>query len=329
MTPDPGLVAWVVFLVLGGLSVFAAIGMTITMSMYRAGLALMISFLALAGLFFQLGADLIGLVQVMMNVAGMSLMILFMVMLMMDPGGEMMWDMARQMKMPGIGAYKMGMPPGALARPGSARDPEAQMMVDMAMSTGQVRWALPISIGVTVALAAVVVRPIWPTTSQAPSRDAVTVVGELLLSKYMIAFEGAALLIVSGIVAAVMLGRRESDDRAAARTATPSVLTADGALAVPAAERYTCPMHPEVVRDVPGDCPKCGMTLERQALPDTDPPQPTGMAHDAPADKNGREVMTMTDKTDAKTFTCPMHPEVTSSSAGKCPKCGMTLVPKT
>ena len=25
---------------------------------------------------------------------------------------------------------------------------------------------------------------------------------------------------------------------------------------------YTCPMHPEVVRDAPGTCPKCGMTLE-------------------------------------------------------------------
>ena len=25
---------------------------------------------------------------------------------------------------------------------------------------------------------------------------------------------------------------------------------------------YTCPMHPEVQQDHPGDCPKCGMTLE-------------------------------------------------------------------
>ena len=25
--------------------------------------------------------------------------------------------------------------------------------------------------------------------------------------------------------------------------------------------KYTCPMHPEVVQDKPGKCPKCGMTL--------------------------------------------------------------------
>ena len=27
-------------------------------------------------------------------------------------------------------------------------------------------------------------------------------------------------------------------------------------------------------------------------------------------------------------FVCPMHPEVKQSQPGKCPKCGMTLVPK-
>ena len=26
--------------------------------------------------------------------------------------------------------------------------------------------------------------------------------------------------------------------------------------------RYTCPMHPEIVRDAPGSCPICGMALE-------------------------------------------------------------------
>jgi uncharacterized protein involved in copper resistance len=32
--------------------------------------------------------------------------------------------------------------------------------------------------------------------------------------------------------------------------------------------------------------------------------------------------------TAAAMYVCPMHPEVTSSAPGKCPKCGMTLVKK-
>lgn len=29
----------------------------------------------------------------------------------------------------------------------------------------------------------------------------------------------------------------------------------------PAIKKYTCPMHPEIISDIPGDCPKCGMEL--------------------------------------------------------------------
>jgi Cu+-exporting ATPase len=32
------------------------------------------------------------------------------------------------------------------------------------------------------------------------------------------------------------------------------------------AGQYTCPMHPEVVRNEPGDCPKCGMALEPRTV---------------------------------------------------------------
>ncbi len=35
----------------------------------------------------------------------------------------------------------------------------------------------------------------------------------------------------------------------------------------PAGTKYTCPMHPEIVRDGPGDCPKCGMALEPMGIP--------------------------------------------------------------
>jgi FtsP/CotA-like multicopper oxidase with cupredoxin domain len=60
---------------------------------------------------------------------------------------------------------------------------------------------------------------------------------------------------------------------------------------------YVCPMHPEVVSEEPGSCPKCGMKLLAQAAMET-------------------------------TYVCPMHPEVTSDKADRCPKCGMKLVPE-
>ncbi|MBS3978616.1 MAG: cadmium-translocating P-type ATPase [Rhodobacteraceae bacterium] len=40
--------------------------------------------------------------------------------------------------------------------------------------------------------------------------------------------------------------------------------------AAPANVRYTCPMHPEIVRDAPGSCPICGMALEPM-LPSGEP----------------------------------------------------------
>ena len=39
----------------------------------------------------------------------------------------------------------------------------------------------------------------------------------------------------------------------------------DAAAAAPA-RRYTCPMHPEIVRDAPGSCPICGMALEPMTI---------------------------------------------------------------
>jgi len=78
--------------------------------------------------------------------------------------------------------------------------------------------------------------------------------------------------------------------------------TPPGTAPVASGTRYTCPMHPEIVRDAPGSCPKCGMTLV---------PILEAAARAAAAAE----------------YTCPMHPEVRSPQPGSCPKCGMALVP--
>ena len=83
-----------------------------------------------------------------------------------------------------------------------------------------------------------------------------------------------------------------------------------------AKQRYTCPMHPEVISDHPGECPKCGMTLVpmKQLSPTNSAPQK--------AETNSAA------KPQAKQlYTCPMHPNVISDKPGKCPKCEMDLVP--
>ena len=46
----------------------------------------------------------------------------------------------------------------------------------------------------------------------------------------------------------------------AKKDTTTSSSTADTSKMISAA-KYTCTMHPEVISDTPGHCPKCGMTL--------------------------------------------------------------------
>jgi P-type Cu+ transporter len=66
--------------------------------------------------------------------------------------------------------------------------------------------------------------------------------------------------------------------------------------------QYTCPMHPDIVSEKRGACPKCGMNLE--------PLSPQLAA------SPGK-------------YTCPMHPEIVRDGPGDCPICGMDLEPQT
>ncbi len=61
-----------------------------------------------------------------------------------------------------------------------------------------------------------------------------------------------------------------------------------------ATQQYWCPMHPEVVSDKPGECPKCHMKLE---------PKP------------------------GSKWSCSMHPNIVQDKPGRCPICNMDLTP--
>src|SRR5437762_2277376 len=39
-------------------------------------------------------------------------------------------------------------------------------------------------------------------------------------------------------------------------------------------QKYTCPMHPEIIRDAPGSCPICGMALEPRMASADEPVNP-------------------------------------------------------
>jgi len=91
-------------------------------------------------------------------------------------------------------------------------------------------------------------------------------------------------------------------------------------------------MHPEVVSDKPGSCPKCGMDLVEREASAWDHGGHAGAVETGNGDHRAHEGPGGHDTHDTPApsgvYTCPMHPEVVSDEPGSCPECGMTLVPK-
>lgn len=83
---------------------------------------------------------------------------------------------------------------------------------------------------------------------------------------------------------------------------------------------YHCPMHPTFVSNRQGDCPICGMTLVRVAKE---------TSHEPPAPRpSGSDKATISAADGTGKYVCPMEEcGIVSAEPGRCPKCGMDLVP--
>ncbi len=80
--------------------------------------------------------------------------------------------------------------------------------MDMSMVTPVRPYAAALGIAVSVLLVGLLLfRPAWPVVDATPNPDSAREIGSLLMGKYMMAFEGAGLLILVGIFGAVYIAR--------------------------------------------------------------------------------------------------------------------------
>lgn len=81
-----------------------------------------------------------------------------------------------------------------------------------------------------------------------------------------------------------------------------SSISGNESASLAANKQFVCSMHPEVIKDEPGDCPICGMSLI--------------------------EKIDQSALISKKQYVCSMHPEVIKDEPGDCPICEMSLIIK-
>lgn len=155
-----------------GLALLSAIGMLVNVrNTVNAALSLVVCMLSLAVLFITLNAEFIGVLQVMVYAGAIVVLFLFVVMLLNLRGGRM----------------------------GSETQPVLKLLGGA------------IAIGATVKLAVLLDRPARAWAEIDREFGTVEHVGRVFYTDYMLAFQVAGVLLLAGIVAAVILAKREID----------------------------------------------------------------------------------------------------------------------
>ncbi|HWP97274.1 MAG TPA: NADH-quinone oxidoreductase subunit J [Syntrophomonadaceae bacterium] len=158
-----------VFASLGGITVLAALGVVLSKNMVHSALFLVLTFLGVGGIYFNLGAGFLALVQILVYAGAISVLMIFAIMLVMkgEAGGSN--------------------PPGP--------------------SLGSRLWGIYLAVLLTLGLGASIWFSQWAPGQAAPPGDKVKGLAGLMLGNYVVAFEMAAILLLLAVVGAIILAK--------------------------------------------------------------------------------------------------------------------------
>lgn len=159
-----------VFLAISGFTVVAALTVVLSRNIVHSALALILTFLGVAMTFFDLDAGFLGLVQILVYAGAVSVLMIFAIMLVMNPEPA-----STNPFVPGRGTHFLG---------------------------GLLAWLIVIGLGIAIGFTG------WPTAPAEPiEHDTVGGLANLLLGNYVVAFEAAAILLLLAVVGAIILAK--------------------------------------------------------------------------------------------------------------------------
>lgn len=163
----------VVFVVLAAITILAALGVVLARNIVHSAIFLVLTFLGVAGIYFQLNAGFVGLVQIMVYAGAISVLMIFAIMLVMDVEAEK------------TNLFNVSIPTII-----------AGAMVGCLLFVG---------------LAGSIVFSKFPVSAVKSSDQGVDLLAGLMLGKYVVPFEVAAILLLVAVVGAIILARGVED----------------------------------------------------------------------------------------------------------------------
>lgn len=161
------------FLLIAGFTIVSALGVVTFKNIVHSALFLVLTFLGVAGIYFQLNAGFVGVVQILVYAGAISVLIIFAIMLVMDTEVN-----KTNLPNPSLGTSLLG---------------------------GYIILLLTVTLGASIWFTS------FPISAQLAPKDDVGFLANLMLGKYVVPFEIAAVLLLVAVVGAIILAKGAED----------------------------------------------------------------------------------------------------------------------